>query len=152
MTTLSASNDIAILNQSLETLEDTLLRETLSVILSNNQHPNNIAFIGSLKTGHSCTWEEFCILANTEYDDGYGSANVCTDLTIVFSNNDTMTREEYDGSEWWKFNLVPSIPENQFQLNNLFIGNYRDTLAENNPDAKPNMRVVNDTTTLIEEK
>ena len=38
----------------------------------------------------------------TEYDDGFGGQEVATDLTIQ-GKGFIMIREEYDGSEWWKF-------------------------------------------------
>ena len=41
-----------------------------------------------------------------EYDNGFG----CQFLygTIVFKDNSWISREEYDGSEWWEYYKTPS--------------------------------------------
>lgn len=44
-----------------------------------------------------------------EYDDGYGGQEL---FGVVFMNNGSWwTRAEYDGSEWWTHNKVPTIPD-----------------------------------------
>lgn len=80
-----------------------LLHETRDAIGRSGHTEKDIVFIGSEKTGHSCTWEEFTELANIEYDSGFGAAEVAQDLIIVFSDGAKMWRGEYDGSEWWEF-------------------------------------------------
>lgn len=45
-----------------------LLEETLEAITESGHLPADIVFIGSLETGHRCTWPEFEVLANIEYE------------------------------------------------------------------------------------
>lgn len=49
-----------------------LLKETLEAIAESGHTPDDIIFIGSLKSGHSCAWNVFCILANQNYYDAAG--------------------------------------------------------------------------------
>lgn len=79
-----------------------LLAETKESIKYTGHTSDDIIFIGSEKSGYSCTWDEFCVLADKEYDNGYGSSEVATDLIIVFSDGQKMWRGEYDGAEWWE--------------------------------------------------
>lgn len=79
-----------------------LLKETMDTIASSGHKETDIIFIGSEKTGHQCTWAQFCHLADIEYDSGYGAAQVAQDLVIVFSDGQKLWRGEYDGSEWWE--------------------------------------------------
>jgi hypothetical protein len=89
----------------------TLLQETLSCMSHRGKTPDDIVFIGSLNTGHSCTWDEFTILADRHYDKGFGAQKVATDLAICFSDGSRFTRWEHDGSEGWQ-----NIPPNQIPI------------------------------------
>jgi hypothetical protein len=80
-----------------------LLDETAACIVESGHTPDDIVFIGSRTTGHRCTWDEFQVLANVDYNNDFGAAHVASDLVIVFSDGATMWRGEYDGSEWWEF-------------------------------------------------
>lgn len=88
-----------------------LLNETKDKITSCGKTPDDIIFIGSEESGHQCSWSEFCVLANFQYDSSYGAAKIATDLTIVFSDGSRMFRGEYDGSEWWEYfaNFTPPL-------------------------------------------
>jgi hypothetical protein len=99
-----------------------LLKETLAVISNNNYSPSDIKFIGSGITNHSCSWDEFCIIANKEYDCGYGSQQVAEDLIVVFNDGAILSRKEYDGSEWWECSLKFKMPSETQKINNLFAG------------------------------
>ena len=79
-----------------------LLTETKEAIKDSGHTADDIIFIGSEKTGHSCTWPEFEKLADYEYDNGYGGQEIASDLKIVFNDGSSMWRCEYDGSEWWE--------------------------------------------------
>ncbi|WP_421354963.1 hypothetical protein [Streptococcus suis] len=46
------------------------------------------------------------VAKKTNYDSGYGSANVATDLVVV-GKNWWLERGEYDGSEWWNYKESP---------------------------------------------
>lgn len=80
-----------------------LLQETIADIEESEHTPDDIIFIGSETSGHSCTWEEFSLMADQDYDDGYGAQEVAEDLIIVFSDGSKMWRHEYDGSESWLY-------------------------------------------------
>lgn len=45
------------------------------------------------------------------YDNGYGSVKVPTDIVIFMKDGNWFTRKEYDGLEGWKFNSVPEKPD-----------------------------------------
>ena len=89
----------------------TLLEETLDCIENSGHTPEDILFIGSEESGHSCSWEEFKKLADEEYDSGFGAAEVACDLIIVFKDGQRMWRGEYDGSEWWDYSVPTTIPK-----------------------------------------
>lgn len=63
----------------------------------------------SLKVGH--TNEElmaFLEHLNIDYDNGYGGQNL---FGVIWLTNGTwLSRGEYDGSEWWNYNIMPMIP------------------------------------------
>lgn len=107
-----------------------LLKETVSDIKVNGYEIDDIIYIGSEETGHSCTWGEFKSLADVEYHDGYGTPVVAIDLKIVFSDGSSMRRQEYDGSEWWEFIKPFTMPDTKKPITNLF-GSY-NTLKEIN--------------------
>lgn len=97
-----------------------LLKETQRDIEKNGYDTKDIVFIGSEESGHSCNWEQFQVLANREYRNGHGGTEVATDLIIVFSDGTLMSRDEYDGSEWWNFRKPFKMPEKKKEITNLF--------------------------------
>lgn len=109
--------------------EMTLLEETKTAIKESGHAIKDIVFIGSEKTGHQCSWDQFKTLATVEYDSGYGSAEVATDLIIVFSDGSRMWRGEYDGAEWWEFSRPFKRPKEAHKINRL-IGDCWDTLED----------------------
>ena len=114
-----------------------LLEETIQDIEESGHEIEDIVFIGSEKTGHRCDWDQFVILADRDYSRGFGAAEVAQDLIIVFSDRNTMTRGEYDGSEWWQYSKPFSEPEESRPINSLFIIKnqigWKD-LAQTNPE------------------
>lgn len=80
-----------------------LLQETIDSITESEHIPDDVTFIGSRHSGHTCTWDQFRGLADIEYNDGYGAAEVATDLEIVFRDGGHLRRYEYDGSEGWEY-------------------------------------------------
>lgn len=112
-----------------------LLIETLEVIEQSGHTVDDIIFIGSEETGHSCSWEKFVRLADQEYDNGYGSQNVAIDLSIVFSDGHRMWREEYDGKEWWEYTKPFKKPSKTFEIDELFTRGW-ETLSEINETEK----------------
>lgn len=54
-------------------------------------------------------WNKFLGKLDFDYDSGYGFQEISG--TIWLTNGDWLSREEYDGSEWWRYNTCPEIPE-----------------------------------------
>ena len=84
-----------------------LLEETLEVLDEHGKTMNDIVWIGTDEV--EIPVDVFKRLADKEYDDGYGSQKVATDLVICGSGW-YMERREYDGSEWWEFKEPPHRP------------------------------------------
>jgi len=97
-----------------------LLDETKQAIMNSGHEPADIIFIGSQVSGYRCTWKEFCGLADQEYDDGFGAAQVADDLRIVFADGQQMWRGEYDGSEWWYYSVPFIFPSAQKPIRSVF--------------------------------
>ena len=106
-----------------------LLKETLECFEANKVAESDIVWIGSRE--YEISWDAFKALANREYDDGFGAAQVSEDLVIV-GKSWWMTRSEYDGSEWWSFHTKFKRPENKLDVKKIFIENYEHSLAELN--------------------
>lgn len=102
-------------------MKETLLNETLESIERSGHTPENIIFIGSVYTGHRCTWEQYKVLAACEYESSYGAQKVATDLVIYFSDGTCMTRGEYDGAEWWQYYLPFTEPAVVKKITSLFV-------------------------------
>jgi len=97
-----------------------LLEETKTAILDSGHDVADVVFIGSRESGHECSWLEFEKMADRTYDSGFGAAEVCNDLEIVFEDGSTMTREEYDGSEWWQYSAPFNRPNESKPLRTVF--------------------------------
>lgn len=54
-------------------------------------------------------YDEFIKSIDVEYDSGYGGQRLFG--TIWFTDGTWFDRGEYDGSEWWHYNICPIIPE-----------------------------------------
>lgn len=80
-----------------------LLAETLEDIASSGHTVADVVFIGSADGVYKMDWAKFEVLADVEYDSGFGSAEVATDLVVLFSDGKRMWRHEYDGSERWEW-------------------------------------------------
>lgn len=112
-----------------------LKQETIKAIEDSGHTPDQIIFIGSEQSGHRCTWEEFCILADRDYDNGFGGQEVARDLIIIFQDGHKMWRAEYNGSEWWRYSTPVNIPEEVHPINTIFAqdkGSFWCSLAELN--------------------
>lgn len=55
---------------------------------------------------------------NTNYNNGYGRAEINLSLIIV-GDNWWLERNEYDGSEWWVYKKMPIKPVTQVKEINL---------------------------------
>ena len=85
-----------------------LLKETKEVLQENGKTLNDIKWIGSyaFKIDKEVALE---IFKKTNYDEGFGSQEVATNLLVV-GDNWWLERHEYDGSEWWEYKEMPNTP------------------------------------------
>ena len=99
---------------------ENLLTETLEYIKCIDCVVEDILFIGSEDSGYSCSWSEFVMIADDDYDEDYGMQKVASDLIIVFSNGCKMYRFEYDGYENWA-SFIPFVMPNKIKpIKNIF--------------------------------
>lgn len=90
-----------------------LLAQTLEILTQNGKTPADVqwvqADVGSYSKQNliSFSWAEFAALADFNYDDGFGGAEVKTSLKVVGADW-WLERGEYDGSEWWEFKTLPA--------------------------------------------
>jgi hypothetical protein len=84
-----------------------LLAETIESITYSGHTADDVVFIGSRLSGHTCTWDQFRDLADVEYDNGYGAPEVASDLEIAFRDGGRLRRREHDGAEGWEY--VPAF-------------------------------------------
>ena len=105
-----------------------LKEETLAKLLLHGKTPEDVKWVGSLDGGHTCTMEEFLLLANVEYDNSYGGNEVLLSLIIV-GDDWWLERQEYDGSEWWAFCTLPVIKPRAEKITNLFCRNCNSTFT-----------------------
>ena len=86
-----------------------LLKETKKILKEHNKTLKDIVAIQGKDFG---IFDTFIELANTNYDNGYGSSKVAEDL-IIIGNNWWLERAEYDGAEWWEYKeQAPILPIN----------------------------------------
>lgn len=115
-----------------------LLEETKEVIQWAKQTAESIVFIGSEDGSHSCTWAEFQVLADFEYDEYSGNMRIVTDLVVVFADGKRLWRTDDGDSETWDFE-APGIEEYTHTgapITCLAADNkYTSTVAEVNPSA-----------------
>ena len=94
-----------------------LLQETLEILSTINKSPQDVEWCGS-RTGGYFTWDHFAKIANVEYNNDYGSQEVCYDLVVV-GKDWWLERHEYDGSEWWEYKQLPVRPEKEILANSV---------------------------------
>lgn len=105
-----------------------LLEETIQTLRAHNKTWNDVLWIGGSE--FTISIEDFKRLANREYDDGYGSAEVAEDLKIV-GKDWWLKRSEYDGSEWWDYMTLPAKPLEQKSVKKVITSGIGDkSLAE----------------------
>ena len=96
-----------------------LLQETIEILEYHGKTLSDIIFI---RQDHHYKWDQpacnhkiedleaLKLLLDTEYDDGYGSPEVNTNLQLV-GKDFWLERHEYDGSEWWEYKTLPTYDE-----------------------------------------
>lgn len=85
-----------------------LLQETKEVLEREGLTEKDVKWCGGIEFGWF-KWETFAVLANKDYDRGFGGQEVCKDLIIV-GKNWWLERHDYDGSEWWEYKTMPKKP------------------------------------------
>lgn len=109
--------------------ETNLLAETLDVLSDNGKKPQDVLWVGDYSGRHRCSWDEFAELArDLNYDSGYGGNEIAGNLVVVGSDW-WLSRGEYDGSEWWNFNVKPEPQENTKPVTNLRNIDYSDAVS-----------------------
>lgn len=85
-----------------------LKEETLKMLSDCGKTVDDIRWIGGFMG--EIPVDQFFKVADREYDDGFGSAEVM-DIYIV-GDDWWLERGEYDGSEWWEYKTIPAKPTN----------------------------------------
>jgi hypothetical protein len=110
----------------MNTDETNLLNETIQILGDHGHTPEEVLWVGQ---AWMCTqayttqasrnlfwfsWGEFAALAAvTDYNAGFGGAEIASDLVVV-GDGWWLERHEYDGSEWWEH--APSVVHCLFGL------------------------------------
>lgn len=80
-----------------------LLAETIHAIIAAHQTTDTVRCVRSQDGEYAVGWSHFANNADVEYDSGYGSAEVATDLIVEFNDGTYLERDEYDGAEGWVY-------------------------------------------------
>lgn len=90
-------------------------QELLKIVNANNitilkidiKYYGDVDNKGKTITKHITSLDEL----DFDYDAGYGVQELYGTVYCKDSNNNPawLTREEYDGSEWWKINTIPEF-------------------------------------------
>lgn len=95
-----------------------LLKETKEILKEHGRTVKDIIAVQGNDFG--ILVDTFLKLANTEYDDGFGSPKVAEDL-LVIGKDFWLERHEYDGSEWWEYKSIPKIFVNIMHIDALTV-------------------------------
>ncbi len=114
-----------------------LLQETQNALTEHGYTPEDIRFIGSQISGHSCTWEQFLVLADVEYGlMNYGinldRKDEAEDLIIVFNDGGRLYRRE-SYPYGWDYNTPFIEPKQTKSIYCLVSDVYPSTLEAMNP-------------------
>ncbi|EOL45797.1 hypothetical protein [Enterococcus caccae] len=96
-----------------------LLEETTKKLEENGHSLSDIVWVGC--PDFKMNLEQFFILANKAYDNGYGGEETATDLLVV-GEDWWLERHEYDGAEWWEYKKIPTEPDTIELTESLFTG------------------------------
>jgi hypothetical protein len=85
-------------------------RVVLCAQIQNGDYYDDDKSVFNLTTGWiNEDWNKFLSDLDFEYDSGYGGQNLFG--TIWYVDGTWSERGEYDGSEWWEYNMCPNIPK-----------------------------------------
>ena len=94
-----------------------LLQETIDELKTMGKNENDVIWVGNDKV--STSWEHFTKIANVDYSNGYGGAEIDGSLLVVGSDF-WLERHEYDGSEWWEYKTLPKKPELEHNFKSVY--------------------------------
>jgi len=109
-------------------MKTNLYIETVKVLEKNGKAIKDIVWVGTREA--TIDKEQFLEeVKQTEYDNGYGGAEIALDLIIV-GVDWWLSRGEYDGAEWWVFNTLPQRSKRErvkfdISSDHLFKSDYR---------------------------
>lgn len=83
-----------------------LLKETIEILRDSHKSPAQVKYVQTSEGSFS--WDTFKSLADFNYRDGFGLAEVNLTLKVV-GDDWWLERGEYDGSEWWEFKALPTM-------------------------------------------
>lgn len=86
----------------------TFKEETYEAIKESGHNREDVMFIGSSDGKYRIGMDRFDDISDFEYDSGFGAQEIASDLIIYFKDKTYIIRGEYDGSEWWEYN-VPKV-------------------------------------------
>ena len=89
----------------------TFYEETIEAIEESGHTEDDVMFIGSRDGTLRLSISEFALRSAFKYNNGFGSAQIARDLIVYFKDKSHMERSEYDGSEWWDYNVELSYSE-----------------------------------------
>ena len=112
-----------------------LLAETLYQIVEAGQSTATVKSVRSRDGEYSLTWEEFSKISDVEYDNGYGSSHVPSDLIVEFLDGTYLYRTEYDGAEDWAYTTpLPPIQPNAKPMTKVVGRYWPDVRMLHNPN------------------
>lgn len=85
-----------------------LINETIEILAKNGKQTKDVLWVGAVGYA-SFSWEHFVMIADINYNSGFGGQEIAEDL-VVCGDNWWLERHEYDGSEWWEFKSLPIKP------------------------------------------
>lgn len=95
-----------------------LLEETEEVLKKHGKTFKDVLWIGG--SDFTISIEDFKILADTEYNEGFGAPEVAVDLVVV-GHDWWLERTDYDGAEDWAFKTLPEKPEEERKIKRVII-------------------------------
>lgn len=101
--------------------------ETLKALKDHGRTEDDIVYVGT--NTFRIPLEDFWELANVDYDNGYGGAEIVEDI-IVVGRGWWLERHEYDGSEWWEYKECPPVPSRVEKVSSI-LANGWGTLSDN---------------------
>lgn len=83
------------------------LAETIAALEYAGKYPSDVRWVGSRDGKLALSWQAFELIAKgVEYDSGFGSQKIASDLVVVGADW-WLDRHEYDGAECWQFHVKP---------------------------------------------